>query len=158
VRATRGCSGAFVAYEPASFVTSTVFVDAETSLQSPPRSHRHGSSTPRLRCHAPTLRRWKWKVESDALTLVVTSTIIDCVTPSANGYRRHLLCVSGRSTRPPDDDIDLKLVFRSLEERCHDNQHGTISRKQLLYNTKYNVVQQINNSGMCQNIITVQNL
>ena len=114
MRATRGCSGASVAHEPASIVTSTVFVDAEPSLQSPPRSHRRASSTPRLRGHAPTLRRWNWRVESGALTLVITSAIIDGVAPSVNGYRRALLCAFGRSTRPSDD------ISRSLiaPRRC----------------------------------------
>ena len=102
-------------HEPASFVTSTVFVDAEPSLQSPPRSHRRASSTPRLRGHAPTLRCWKWRVVSDALTLVVTSTIIDGVTPSVNGCRGDLLCVSGRSTRPSDDDTSRSLI---AHRRC----------------------------------------
>jgi len=101
-------------HEPASFVTSPVFVDAEPSLQSPPLSHRRASSTPRLHCHAPTLRCWKWRVVSDALTLVVTSTIIDGVTPSVNGCRGDLLCVSGRSTRP-SGDISRSLI---VPRRC----------------------------------------
>ena len=107
---TRGCSGASVSHEPASFVTSTDFVDAEPSSQSPPRSHRRASSTPRLRGHVPTLRCWKWRVESDALTLVVTSTIIDGVVLSVNGCCRDLLCVSGRSTRPSDNDTSRSLI------------------------------------------------
>ena len=83
-------------------------------MQSPPRSHRRASSTPRLRCHAPTLRCWKWRVVSDALTLVVTSTIIDGVTPLVNGCRGDLLCVSGRSTRP-SGDISRSLI---VPRRC----------------------------------------
>ena len=82
-------------------------------MQSPPRSHRRASSTPCLRCHVPTLRCWKWRVEFDALTLVVTFAIIDGVVPSVNGCCRALLCAFVRSTRPSDD------ISRSLiAPRC----------------------------------------
>jgi len=63
-RDTRGCSGASSANEPASFVTSTVFVDAEPSLQSPPRFGpaarlaRASDNTSAERVPSETYRRW----------------------------------------------------------------------------------------------------